>query len=217
MGTSPLEPQVRRAKKSRIDVVEIRLDSFPMNTPFLDVVKGIRKRFRGTILLTFRGYKEGGLKKLSDENRLVVLKPLLNYCDWVDCEILCGEFTKSLTIEARRQRKKVIHSFHDFSKVPSLSKLNQIKTKAKRLKSHFLKLAVKPRTEKELALFLKWGKDCHPRPILIGMGQKGQMSRFVGYSFRSIAAFGHLGKPAAPGQPAVQVVSQTIRDLYGHS
>jgi 3-dehydroquinate dehydratase-1 len=227
-ASDPLKTQLKHAKKARVDLIELRLDTFVRGgQPPRDItqvgqylVSNIRSETSLPIILTLRGYKEAGKrippsKRLKDADRIKVIESLIKRVQLVDCEISAPQLSRPITKEAHLRRVGVIHSHHNFRKMPPRPHLNQLSRISRMLKGDFFKVAGIPKTEKELIRFLKWGMTSrHKRPVLIGMGPHGHMSRFLAYSFGSTLTYGHLGSQAAPGQPTVQALATSIRDIY---
>lgn len=214
--------QVERARKARVDWLELRLDTFFPQHDLPLVVLNVRQHWKGTLLLTLRSWKECGRRvplssRLSDKKREQIIISLLPFVDMVDIEIRAAELAKSITKAAHALDKKVILSVHDFCTAGHGKGLQALARKAIQFKADYFKVAVMPHSQKDLLDFLSTGMKLANNPlILIGMGKKGLASRIIGFSFGSVATYGYLGSQTAPGQlPAIKL-RKMIDSIYGY-
>lgn len=211
VGPNSIDSQIKTAHKAKPDLVEVRLDTMPVS-----LFPKIRAQVRLPLLLTIRSPQEGGQNKLSEKARLKLFRQYLPWCDLVDLELRHPNLIKALTPVARRLKVGVIHSLHDFKGIGTEGRLRQAFKTSRRLRGDILKVAVRPKNDPELETFLRWGNELnHPCPVFIGMGAAGIFSRFAAFSFGSRFAYGHLGRPAALGQPSVANLIKTTELIYG--
>ncbi len=225
---SQTSSQLKSARSAKIDLLELRLDTFSFLTKNIEksvsrskeTLLQIRKTVRLPVLLTLRSYKEAGpsvssRRKFDDTWRWEILKGLIPFVEAVDVEAQASGLIKKVASLAAKHHVCMIQSHHNFRAVSQLGHLKKIHDQALQRRVDILKVAVMPKTEKDLRSFLKWGLSVkNPKVILIGMGPLGILSRFLGYSFGSILTFGHLGNRLAPGQIHAKDLSASIRDIY---
>ncbi|MCB4757183.1 MAG: type I 3-dehydroquinate dehydratase [Elusimicrobia bacterium] len=223
-----LSAQIHRALKAPVDLIEVRLDTFPgIYKPLPDsalyaanLLSQIRRHAKKPLLLTIRSHEERGevapkSMRMGNAARASLFMRLWPLCDLVDVEIQSAPWVRSLTRIAHAWNVDVIHSVHDFSGAGRLSKFESLCRDSLRWEGDAFKVAVTPKTNNQLEKFLSWGLDLkHRKKILIGMGRPGLPSRFIGFSFGSILTYGHLGKAAAPGQVPVRELAQSIKEIY---
>jgi len=216
MGSRPLAAQLNLAKKAALDILEVRLDTFPLAERYgKNLLHQIRKRSKTPLLLTFRSHKEGGKKPLAESERLELLKSLLPYAHLVDVEIRSSLLSRQLTPLAHRLKLDVLHSYHDFQRPGRWPQIQKYSRVSKRWKGDVFKVAVTIQKESQLVQFLDAGMALsNEKKILIGMGPKGGMSRLIGFSFGSVFTYGHLGHQAAPGQISALDLAKKIRRIY---
>lgn len=220
-GFRPLAEQIKRARSSRINLIEVRLDTFPLKAipEAVSLLRQVRTRSRIPLIATLRCAREGGghlTKNMSNQERSQWLKASLPHASYVDVEIKDAALARTITQAARRKKVRVIHSLHDFTPGLRLSSHAKFSALSRKAGGDIFKVAVTPRDNNEVEEFLRWGYQLpNPGKILIGMGRAGLMSRIIGFSFGSILTFGHLGTAAAPGQLSVRDLAQSIRDVYG--
>lgn len=93
------------------------------------------------------------------------------------------DFSLITGIKLPKLRKtRIIVSFHDFKKTPSLILLKNIKKKLKQFKPDVMKFATMVNSEEDIKnlLNLLINKDKKEELIVIGMGKKGKITRVVG-------------------------------------
>lgn len=227
-AASPIEPQLRAAAAARIDVVELRLDSFlKKSQPHQRVqeygrnlIGEIKSRTGIPVLLTLRASDEGGAfhpnNKLDDHRRAEILARLLPSVEMIDVEIRHVEFARKMTVIGHIHGVQVIHSMHDFNGPGNLRAFDRAAALSRRFKGDVFKVAVSPRDYNELDKFLYWGRTLeNKRKVLIGMGAVGLVSRVAAFSFGSEMTYGHLGRSAAPGQLPVKALMRSVKEVYG--
>ena len=108
----------------------------------------------------------------------IILKALDLEFDFVDIDFsLINNFNLS-----KPRKTKIIISFHDFKKTPSLILLKSIMKKMKQLKPYIMKFATMVDSDKDIRklLSLLINKDNDEELIVIGMGKKGKITRVIG-------------------------------------
>jgi 3-dehydroquinate dehydratase-1 len=224
-GHGDLRGQLRRAASPLVDVVEVRLDTFPAlyrGRPHgfsLDLLQDVTRRCRKPILLTLRHAGERGTparrnERLSDAAREAIVAPLLPLVRLVDVEARRRGYARRVSALARRLGVVSIHSYHDFRRA-DVRGLDRWAARARAGGADLFKVAVTPATETELEAFLRWGRALPGRKVLIGMGAAGAPSRTLGFTFGSLLTYGHLGRAAAPGQMSAAELGRAIRSIYG--
>jgi 3-dehydroquinate dehydratase-1 len=223
-----INEQFKTARRAGIDILELRLDTFPeAQGPFQktyefgrSLLHQIKEKLGLPVLLTLRAHDERGLRParatLNDAHRAEILARLLPSVDLVDLELRHAAFARRMTVIAHIHGVDVVHSAHNFSGVWTQPQLTRFCSASEKMKGDVFKVAVTPRSNEQLEKFLFHGRNLSaPRKVLIGMGKVGLPSRLLGFSFGSILTYGHLGRSAAPGQiPAADLV-RLISDLYG--
>lgn len=196
-----------------MDIAEIRVDLFSSPSPAL-ALKEIKKFTRVPVLATIRSKKEGGRWKGSETARLALYQKIIPKVQAVDIELSSSKINKKVIASARKAKKSVIVSFHDFKKTPPLKSLYAILNQAKALGADMVKIAAfiqKPadlQTLAEFTLANSWQKI-----IVIGMGEKGSVSRVAFPCFGSLLTFAHLGEASAPGQLDLAATVKLLKKL----
>jgi 3-dehydroquinate dehydratase-1 len=210
-GTADLKTQIKNARHTPVDMIEVRLDTLPLRA-FHEI-----RRISKPLLLTIRSAKENGKKAgngYSDAERLKLFETLLPFCDAVDVELRHPALLRKVTRLAHRHGVGVIHSYHDFKRAGRPREWVLLQKRSAALKGDVFKIAVMPKTPAEVESFLRWGLSLKKPAALIAMGPLGEMSRYVGYSFGSVLTYGHFGRSAAPGQPSAAALVKAVRGIY---
>ena len=203
---------VKKAKKAGADLVEVRVDTFKARDP-----KRLKKVFTEArlvglpILLTIRSKEEGGRFKLDDKERLELFTALTPLVDAVDIELTSKRILTGVTAAAKKHRKKVIVSFHDFKGTPTTARIKAIIKNARKSGGDLAKVAFKARTvmdARRLALVLL--EEDRGDLIAISMGEKGRSSRVTMPFMGSLLTYGALTRSTAPGQMKIDELRRLI-------
>jgi len=115
---------------------------------------------------------------------------------------------------AKRRKKKVIISYHNFKETPPDQQLVKLIRKGKAKGGDIIKLAVMSRTEEDVTRLLGLTyqhRDDHI--ITISMGKKGRISRIVAPLFGSLLTYGYVDSPIAPGQLSIGELKKMMNRL----
>ena len=207
---SPEKRKIKKAKALGADMVEIRVDTFQKR----DAV-GIKKLFieakkQGLpAILTIRSVKEGGRFFINEKERLGLFRELTPFADFVDVELGGSGIIKEVTRIAKRFRKKIIVSYHNFKLTPGEKTLLRVAKKAKKAGASIVKITafVKKRGDlRTLVSVLLKEKDS----IVIGMGKKGAASRVFFPLIGSLVTYGSIDVLTAPGQMSLKELKGLI-------
>lgn len=206
---------VHRAKRLGVGALEFRIDRFKSLDPNW-VLPRIRS-FKGLglpLIATIRNRKEGGGRSISDSKRLEIFKKVLPWVDAIDLELSSTRLRKTLLPLARRRKKGVILSYHNFRSTPSDRVLLRILQKGKKGKADFVKIAVTPKRKGDLVRFLLFThRNRKQHLIAIAMGRQGVPSRILAPLFGSLLTYSFLRHPQAPGQIPLGRLSKELKLL----
>jgi 3-dehydroquinate dehydratase I len=204
----------RLAVKAGADVLEIRADCFPSSLlktePLRDLIKSLRSAVKKPLLLTVRCRAEGGRlpRAVDEQDRLSLIRGSLSEVDAVDVEMSDEEVTPHVLSEARKRRRRIILSFHDFKKTPSDETLSRLVKKFRRLRGDVLKIAAMPKRKGDVDRLMKFCQSLKGPRVFISMGPLGRASRLDGVRWGSLMTYGFVRQAAAPGQFPVSVLSR---------
>jgi len=216
--------QAQSFESFQYDLVELRIDFYENIQNDEDVVcllKQLREILSCPILLTYRSLREGGNIQLSDlEYKHLVKVVCESQCiDIVDIELMSGnELVFELIDLAHQNDVKVILSNHDFDQTPSVLDMKERLEKMEILGGDILKIAVMPRTKKDVIQLLNVTMDMSERlkkPIVtMSMGELGVISRICGELTGSAITFASAGQASAPGQIAVTDMNLLLEAIH---
>ncbi len=196
------EETAREIKNSGADLLEVRLDAF-RNLGESYILKKIEayKKTGLPVILTIRAKDEGGRTALSDEKRLALFRSLTDYVDAIDIE-LESTILKDAVFIARKHKKALIVSWHNFKSTPAERDLEKIYKKA-RSAGDIVKIAVMANSREDVLRLLRWTLKHRGEPLAtISLGKIGAVSRLILSFCGSLVTYTYLKKPFAPGQIA---------------
>jgi 3-dehydroquinate dehydratase-1 len=195
--------------------VELRLDY--LRDP-LEVVK-ISRNFTGNEILTFRSRSEGGVARISEENRIRILRNLIPLVrpPYIDIEFSALDFLPELAKDAELAGSKLICSSHDFQSIESPTGLRNLVSRARRINNPYAVKIVRKAScfadnQRILSLYGLSGKISPSRLIAFCAGPLGVLSRISCVESGSPFTYVSLpGERTAPGQLDVS----TMQSLLG--
>ena len=182
-----------------VDVLEVRLDSFPL--------VGMPTCWSRPVIVTARHPAEGGVGNLSQSRRRDLLECALPWASALDIELRSAVVMSSLIAGTHQQGKTLILSHHDFVATPTLPMLKKLASKAADHGADLFKVATLLRDRYDLQRLLDLQASNSPIPIIaMGMGAAGRFSRIVLAGFGTPLCYGWLGSPQVSGQwPALEL------------
>ena len=202
-----LAKQVKEASK-KADVVEVWMDGLPPEIGAHEV----RKITVKPLIAVCKGKRENGSWRGGETKRIArLMECAAAGMDYVDVDLrtrpdLIAKLAKITGGRAPR-RTKLIVSYHDFKKTPSLKTLKSLYSRAVAAGADVVKISVFANTYEDnlrlLGLGAAVGAGNRPRPLIItSMGEKGRIGRIAAPLFGSIIVFAASDKKnlTAPGQ-----------------
>lgn len=209
------------------DMLEWRVDAFagPGDAAGLLPVLQELRTILGEIPLIFtcRIDREGGLRHMTQENRLTLIMRAMEsgLVDLVDIE-LCNDraFIDRIAATAKALGVALILSYHNFQETPGQDFLTEKITSAERLGGDIAKVAVTPKDYHDVLVLLLATDAARTRlvniPLVtIAMGETGKISRLAGGLFGSDITFAAGRESSAPGQMPLADLKTGMALLYG--
>ena len=182
-------------------------------------------------IFTFRRKQEGGQYNLSMNERLDVLRHLIEVKpDYLDVEINSeSKVLKSLIDLAYDNKVKLIFSYHDFEKCVTYEKTTEILTKFdEKLKRELLinvdkingsifKIISTARVFDDNVQVLNICKKLYQQDktfVCFAMGEVGLLSRILCVKFGSLWTYGSLEEKTAPGQIKIEKIREIHQLLF---
>ena len=207
---------LRGAKRRGASLFEIRIDRFRrLDENWLQQKIRTVRRAGLPLIATIRSRQEGGRRQISDPQRFQIFKRVLPWIDAVDLELSSSRLKKVLIPLARRRRKRVILSYHNFKSTPSNRVLTGLIRRGKRQGADIVKIAVTPRNPADVArLLLLTRRHRDQNLITIAMGRRGRVSRILGPVFGSLLTYSFLGRQQAPGQVSLPALNREMKPFW---
>jgi 3-dehydroquinate dehydratase-1 len=215
--TGKIDPRaVKRALRAGADLIEVRLDTFDEQDSerlarAFDRLAELASIEKIPVILTVRSSAEGGKRAIPDADRLDIFRALIPKTDIVDIELSSGRILADVIAVARRHRKRVIVSYHNFKSTPGAARLKHIAGQAREAGADIVKIAATARSNtdmKKLARLLLDSTDM----IVIAMGACGAPSRVFFPYLGSLVTYASTGVSTAPGQMSLA----ELRKAFDH-
>jgi 3-dehydroquinate dehydratase-1 len=211
---SDLNAKISEARRYNSAFIELRLDY--LGDPS-QIVK-ISKRFLGNEIFTFRSRAEGGVAKVSERERIEILRKILSLSrpPYVDIEISTLEAEPDLAKESKLAGSKLICSSHDFPPIESLNKLRSLVWRAhKRNDSYAIKVVRKARAfsdNRHILSLYSISEDISPSQLIaFCAGPFGILSRISCVQLGSPFTYVSLpDEKTAPGQLEVSKMQSLL-------
>ncbi len=181
LALSRNEAVLRQARQLGVDAIEFRIDGVaPLTRAHVQRVARALQRHGLPLVATVRSQREGGAAKLSTAQRAELYDSVMLAVDAIDVEIASAPALARTLDSARRGKKTVILSFHDFKRTPATARLEALVTKAKRAGADIVKIAATPRLAADVIRLFEF-TDKHRRDhiVVIAMGGLGSISRLL--------------------------------------
>jgi len=181
---------------------EFRVDEFLKRDTEEKLKEWISIKAKVKKIGTVRWHREhqGNGLKISEGKRLKIYKDVIAYVDYVDVEIR-SSIVKNIIMAARERHKKVILSYHNFSKTPSYNTLKKIYNQGKRLKPDIIKFATKVNSSSELFTLLSFTYNYSKKlPLIITPMGVSFIERLIPLYLGSLFTYISLEKKTASGQ-----------------
>lgn len=206
------------------DLIELRADFLSEINDIKNVVNLVNSMMDKTdipLLFTIRSSREGGEEIALNE--LEVLKLLKEICVRTDVYMIDYEVdNQSQNITelidcAKKYDKKIILSYHNFKQTPSDDVLIEKVIKMAGLRADHAKIAVMPNKERDVFRLLELTQQLTSEVSIplttMSMGEKGKISRSLGWIYGSKITFAVGVKSSAPGQIEIGLLKDGIHAI----
>jgi 3-dehydroquinate dehydratase-1 len=194
------------------DILEWRVDFFEGIADAAQVVELAARLKQAApaipLLFTRRSSKEGGEAIALQEAQVIALYRAVcasGHADMVDYEMGNEPAqVREVRESARDNGVKLVLSFHDFERTPTLDVLGQRFEQAQQLGADVAKVAVMPRNMEDvltlLSATLRASEKLDIPVVSMSMGGFGSVTRLCGWAFGSAMTFAVGENSSAPGQ-----------------
>ncbi len=209
----PIQASTQKEVKRRLleaskqaDLAEIWLD----RVKDLDLPNLLAKAPLPILCVCKKVDEKGGFTGTREAQAQVLLDAIKYGAKYVDIPLnMPDKLNKKIVQNARKKGVKVIISHHDFKSTPELSKMLKITQKMTQKGANVVKLAVTSKSLQDAIDIICLGKYLQEQKmphILIGMGQKGRLTRILTPTLGGEMMFATLSKKGqtATGQFTVK-------------
>jgi len=214
IGEGNITHLARKAHALGADIIELRLDRMKNIDEFEDIFGQVRKVTRLPIISTIRWHKELGKtcgSFLQEGKRRDLFSRIIPYTDAVDIEINSRIFS-AVSREARRMKKTVVASYHNFRIIPPDGQLRSLVRKGFRKGGHIVKIAAYARSLREAGRLLCLCLSFRPGSVAaVAMGEAGKLARYAAPLFGSALIYGYIDRPYGPGQLKVSEIRESLQ------
>ena len=214
--------EAETVKSLKPDIVEWRVDYYEY-VEQIEAVSQLASKLRNVLsntllLFTFRSFKEGGNKEISELYYFELLHAAIRtqQFDLVDVELFFEESEVKATVKiAKENGVYVIMCNHDFHKTPPKDEILYRLRKMQEYGADIPKIAVMPQSVEDLIVLLDATNTMKTkyadRPfITMSMSGTGLVSRLAGAVFGSSCTFGAGIEASAPGQIPVDQLRSVL-------
>jgi 3-dehydroquinate dehydratase-1 len=178
------------------DLIEVRLDKIGAHKGYIDFCRQFKEK-DVPVILTIRPKKEGGNWEGEENERMKIFQTASDTVSIIDIELSSKIINKIGQIKSL-----ILVSYHNFKITPSVNNLSEIFFQAKNKGADVVKIATIINKSSDIQILLKFLTSLKDEgPIcVIGMGNKGKITRTLFSQYGSVFTYGYLDKPVAPGQ-----------------
>lgn len=195
------EEFIYEARSSDVELLELRIDA--VKDYDIDDLFESDKRF----VITIRHKDEGGIKKISEEERLNIFEEFLTIePSFLDIE-LESEILDQVLDRIEGTSTRAIISHHNFEKTPDINRLNRLYEKIEMKDPSLIKIVTFCNTLKDNFKILKFLMD-RSNLISFCMGKEGIISRIFSLKYCPLTYGSLSGSDTAPGQLSVEELKQ---------
>jgi 3-dehydroquinate dehydratase-1 len=203
----------RAAKEDGADLLEVRVDLFPSVdvAGLRESLKELRKQVGLPRLATVRRKDEGGGQRISEFQRLNILRSLIPLVDAVDIELRSRTIVGEVVQRAKQAGKLVLISYHNLNATPPDATLENIAVRGRDLGADLVKIAAHAESIQDVARLLSFAyRYSHIPMIIISMGETGSISRVAASAFGSRLSYARVDAESAPGQLDVRSLGNEL-------
>lgn len=192
---------------SNYNFIELRLDLLDLSNNQLQKLFALKTAFIAT-------YREN-LNQQNKNKEKILLNALNLGAQFVDIEIDADQYTfNTITKFAKTLNKKLIISYHNYTKTPTKTELQNIINSAKKHKPNYIKIVTTANNKADVSRILSLYEK-NTKIIAFAMGEIGKISRiaslFLGSDFTYTSA--EKGSETAPGQYNYLTLSEVLKKI----
>ena len=206
--------QADQAMASGADMIEWRVDGLHLALDEMVAAKQLANRIKAggqQLLVTLRTRAQGG-----QDDAAYYAQQVQTWCARLKPDAVDVEFgPEAADLMRVLPPVPVVLSWHDFTQTPADAELHQRMQAMAALEPALVKLALMPQTAADVLRILalgEWAQHELSVPFaLMGMGNRGRITRVAGRLFGSALTFASAGVSSAPGQMPVAQVQTLLK------
>jgi 3-dehydroquinate dehydratase type I len=195
------------ALKCPPDLFELRLDALASR---VDEVEILIPKLATPLIITARDPREGGVNRLSIQQRRALLLRFMPHALYVDVELRSTNALCSVVDLARKKKIGCIVSFHDLTNTPSIAKLREKARAAKSFGGDIFKVATRTSTAAQLDRLLRFYDKSILPTAAMGIGKLGRKARLDLMRAGSLLNYAHLGNRRIAGQLSLREMQRAV-------
>ena len=208
-----LERLSQLAMNGGAKLFEIRLDALPDPRDGLAVIRAIRERDKGVVVIaTCRSEAaRGKFSEGIDEQLEVLSDAVANGASLVDLEIESAEQCVHKVSELRKQVLLIV-SYHDLDETPELG---GVLGRLQQVDADFYKIACKGIDYQDVGRTLDFlGQSQESNLIVLSIGELGACTRILGPAYGAVFTYAKSGDASAPSTADGQLTADELTNIY---
>ena len=181
LATSGDTRSLAKAAAAGVDILEFRVDQLREPHP-AKITQEVRrlKRYGLPIVGTVRSPDEGGAGNLSNAQRIAFYTAISSMVDAVDIELASVHALADALAVARQNNNSIILSYHNFTKTPTSSHLEDLLDRARDNGADVIKIAAYASGADDVVRLFRFTDDHRDSNLVtISMGPNGSISRLM--------------------------------------
>jgi 3-dehydroquinate dehydratase-1 len=204
---------IQKSEAQNADLIEVRLDSLTV----YDRIADIPSRSKTPLIATIKSVEQHGkFSGTETERQKILVDAAKNGFTYVDMDLGISNRTELIS-SLHSAGAKVIVSFHDFDKTPTVEQLNEILDKEVALGADVCKIITTARTVKDNLTTLNFVSEASKKAKIVcfAMGELGKQSRLVSPVFGAFFTFACLDekRKTAKGQLTIKEMNSAYEAL----
>jgi len=183
---------LEKAQQLNSKLIELRADY--ISDFKVIMLQKILEKLQKPAIFTFRKKRDGGKfgGEITDWVEIINFSLQLGF-DYLDIEF---PSVRMIDLTKKHPKTKIITSFHDFNQTPGYREMRKIQKRMRAFDPDFKKFACHVKTEQDLKNLIRLLVSSKKKEnmIVIGMGNKGKISRIIGPILGSKINFLSWGK-----------------------
>jgi len=205
---------ISQAEDHDVDLIELRLDY--LKDVDIEAIKDIINSCEIPLILTLRKKSEGGFFEGEEEERIGLIKNLIELKPkYVDLEHDCSNLDELIKL-ARTNKVQSIVSYHDFKKTPNLDESKKIVQGLTESNANIVKFITMANSFQDNLIPINLiNENKGLNMVSFCMGKDGEFSRVFSILFGGFFTFASIEEKTAPGQIPIEEMQDLLSRYRG--